>query len=170
MREELPDPNTHKKTNKPELEISTLKRREIQSPLIAGLLAGFISEIGYERTMEVASAAIQADALRVGKAMAEKYGGNTIEVLHRVIRDVWAEEDAIEFSALEETDQRLGFNVTRCRYAEMYDRLGLKEFGFCLSCNRDASLIKGFNPRMQLVRTRTIMQGAEICDFRIVVE
>ncbi|MCX6035720.1 MAG: L-2-amino-thiazoline-4-carboxylic acid hydrolase [Chloroflexi bacterium] len=159
-----------KKTNQPALEISNLKRREIQSPLMACLLAGFISEVGYDKAMEVASAAIQMDAMRVGKTMAEKYGGNTIKVLHRVISEVWAEENALVFSILEETCQSLSFNVTRCLYAELYNRLGMKEFGFCLSCNRDAALINGFNLRMKLLRTQTIMQGAEICDFRIVVE
>jgi hypothetical protein len=39
--------------------ISTLKRREIQSPLLACMLDGFIKEIGYKKAMEVASAAIQ---------------------------------------------------------------------------------------------------------------
>ena len=170
MSEEILDRSGSKKTDEPELEISTLKLREIQAPLMACLLAGFINELGYDKAMEVASAAIQSDAMRVGKTMAGKYGGNTIKFLHRVIREVWTEENALEFSVLEETDQRLGFDVTRCRYAEMYDRLGLKEFGFCLSCNRDASLIKGFNPRMRLLRTQTIMQDAESCDFRIVVE
>jgi hypothetical protein len=157
-------------TNSPTLEISNLKRREIQSPLIACILAEFISELGYDKAMEVASAAIQKDAMQVGKTMAEKYGGNTIKVLHRFISEVWAEKNALVFSVLEETEQRLSFNVTRCLYAELYDRLGLKEFGFCFSCNRDAPLLKGFNPRMKLIRTQTIMQGAQICDFRIVVD
>lgn len=159
-----------KKPNQLAYEISNLKRREIQSPLIACLLVGFISEIGFDKTMEIASAAIQRNAMRVGKIMAEKYGGNTIKVLQRVISEVWAEENALVFSILEETDQRLSFNVTRCHYTELYDRMDMKEFGFCLSCNRDAPFIKGFNPRMNLLRTQTIMQGAEICDFRIVVE
>jgi hypothetical protein len=159
-----------KKTNQHNPEITNLKLREIQSPLIASLLAGFISEIGHDKAMGVASAAIQKDAMRVGKIMAEKFGGTTIKELHRVLSEVWAEENALVFSILEETDRRLSFNVTRCLYAELYDRLGLKEFGFCLSCNRDEPLIKGFNPRMNLLRTQTIMQGAEICDFRIVLE
>ena len=151
-------------------KISTLKRREIQSPLLACVLDGFIAEIGYEKTMGIASAAIQKDAAQTGKLMAEKYGGNSIAELIRMVIEVWAEEGAIEFTILEETDQKLGFDVTRCRYAELYDRLGVKEFGFCLSCNRDAALIRGFNPRMQLWRTQTIMQGADSCDFRITVE
>ena len=156
--------------DQPAFKISTLKRREIQSPLLACVLDGFIAEIGYEKTMGIASAAIQKDAAQTGKLMAEKYGGNSIAELIRMVIEVWAEEGAIEFTILEETDQKLGFDVTRCRYAELYDRLGVKEFGFCLSCNRDAALIRGFNPRMQLWRAQTIMQGADSCDFRITVE
>jgi hypothetical protein len=158
-----------RKSNQPVLEITNLKLREIQSPLIACLLHSFIAEIGYEKTMDVASAAIREDAWRVGQTMAQKYAGNSIKILHHLIREGWAEENALEFSILEVTDLLLCFNVTRCRYAELYDRLGLKEFGYCLSCNRDASLIKGFNPRMRLFRNQTIMQGAEFCDFRIVI-
>jgi len=157
------------KPDQPALEISTLKRREIQSPLIASLLRAFISEIGYDKAMVVASAAIQNDAIEVGKRLAEN-GGNTMQDLLRVIRDIWAAENALEFTVLEVTDQRLSYDVTRCRYAELYERLGIKEFGCCLSCDRDAPLIKSFNPRMKLSRTQTIMQGAALCDFRIIIE
>jgi len=156
--------------DQPAPDISTLHRREIQSPLIASLLRAFISEIGYAKAMAVASAAIQSDAVEVGKRMAEKYGGNTMQDLLQVARESWAEDDALEFTVLEETDQRLSLDVTRCRYAELYDRLGIKEFGSCLSCDRDAPLIKSFNPRMKLLRTQTIMQGAALCDFRIIME
>jgi hypothetical protein len=150
--------------------ISYLDRREIQAPIAACLIKGFINAMGRERAMEVAAEAIQGDAMLVGRKIAELYGGNTFTELIRVVREVWAEGGALEFDLLEETDQSLGFNVTRCRYAELYDRLGIKEFGFCLSCNRDAPLIRGFNPHMKLLRTRTIMEGADICDFRIIIE
>ncbi len=170
MHAEKSNPMNNEDTGHPAREISTLERREIQAPFMACLLAGFIRELGKEKAMQIASVAIQGDAFLVGKTMAEKYGGNAIKDLLRVIREVWSQDDALLFDVLEETRQKLSFDVTRCRYAELYDRLGLKEYGYCLSCNRDESLIKGFNPRMTLYRTRTIMQGAESCDFRIVVE
>jgi hypothetical protein len=160
----------HTESDPPALDISTLMRREIQSPLLACVLEGFISEIGYEKAMQVASAAIQKDAAQSGRLMAEKYGGNSIKELIRMVREVWADEGALEFTILEETDQKLSFDVTRCQYAELYDRLGVKEFGYCFSCNRDAALMRGLNPRMQLLRTQTIMQGADSCDFRITIE
>ena len=76
----------------------------------------------------------------------------------------------LEVKIREETDRKLSFNVTRCAYAEMYGRLGLKEFGTCLSCRRDASFAEGFNPGLKLQRTQTIMEGAPFCDFRFSFE
>ena len=152
------------------IHISNLQRREIQAQISVCLLRNFIDEIGYDKAMEVAMAAIQKDAIEAGKSMAVKFGGNSIHDLLRLIREVWTEENALEFTLLEETSQKLSFNVTRCRYAEMYDRMGIKEFGYCLSCNRDGPLITGFNPRLKLNRTQTIMQGAPVCDFRITLE
>jgi hypothetical protein len=170
MSEDRTNDPGFKTSTLPALEISNLQRRAIQSPLVACLLEEFSREIGPERTMEIASAAIRRDAAQVGEKMAEKYGGNSFTELIRVIKQVWAEENALEFTLFEQTSQKLSFDVTRCRYAELYNRLGIGEFGYCLSCNRDATLISGFNPRMKLIRTQTIMQGAPLCDFRIVIE
>ena len=44
--------------------------------------------------------------------------------------------------------------------------LGIPEVGALLSCNRDFSLVEGFNPAVKLTRTQTVMEGASHCDFR----
>ena len=44
------------------------------------------------------------------------------------------------------------------------------ELGALLSCNRDYSLVEGFNGTVDLERTQTIMQGASHCDFRFARE
>ena len=64
------------------------------------------------------------------------------------------------------TADRLSFDVTRCKYAEMYRALGLADLGASLSCVRDFALVEGFNPAITLERTQTLMQGAPHCDFR----
>ncbi|MCK4976541.1 MAG: L-2-amino-thiazoline-4-carboxylic acid hydrolase, partial [Anaerolineales bacterium] len=69
----------------------------------------------------------------------------------------------------EQTEDSFSFNVTRCRYAEMYVELGVPELGVLLSCNRDFALIEGFNPEVNLTRTQTIMEGAPFCDFRFML-
>ncbi len=120
--------------------------------------------------MQVASAAIRVDARESGKALAARFGGGSTRELLQVVQQVWAADEALEYDLLEQTKKTLSFNVTRCKYVEMYARLGIKEFGYCLSCSRDESFITGFNPHMKLVRTRTIMQGGEDCDFRFIDE
>jgi hypothetical protein len=72
----------------------------------------------------------------------------------------------MEMEVFEQNAERFSFNVTRCRYAEMYRSLGIPELGAILSCSRDAALIQGFNPDIRLERTQTILEGAPICDFR----
>jgi hypothetical protein len=126
--------------------------------------------MGQDKALEVATASVQADAMMAGKRMAEKYGGNSMTELGRIVRKVWAEDDAMTIRILEETEQALSFDVTRCRYAKLYEKAEMKELGFCLSCCRDEPFIKGFNPRMKLLRTQTIMQGSSLCDFRFVLE
>ena len=60
----------------------------------------------------------------------------------------------------------LDFNVRRCRYAETYRAMGLGDIGDILSCNRDGAFCEGYDPRIKLTRTQTIMGGASHCDFR----
>ncbi len=44
--------------------------------------------------------------------------------------------------------------------------MGLAEIGHILSCGRDGTFCTGYNPKISLERTQTIMQGASHCDFR----
>ena len=106
--------------DQPAPKISILQRREIQSPLLACVLDGFIEELGYEKALQIASAAIQKDAALAGKMMAEKYGGNSTKELIRMVKEVWADSGALELTVLEETGQTLSFDVTHCQYAELY--------------------------------------------------
>ena len=156
--------------HQPPLLISHLMRREIQAPIAACIIREFIKVFGYEKAMEAATGAIQADALEAGRMTAEKFGVNSLRELGRVVREVWCEDNALVIRMLEESDERLSFDVERCRYVELYDRMGLREFGYCLSCSRDEPFARGFNPRIKLLRTQTIMQGAPHCDFRFILE
>ena len=47
---------------------------------------------------------------------------------------------------LEQSAERLSFNVVRCRYAEMYRTLGMADLGSSLSCQRDFALARGIQP------------------------
>ncbi len=150
-------------------EIGVLKRREIEARILAPLINAFAAEFGRERVIEIAKRVIVGIARRQGKVLADQLGGNSLA--HFVSgKDPWVKGDALQVEVLETSDRTYNFNVTRCRYAEMYRALGIPELGVVLSCGRDFSLGEGFNPNMQLTRTQTIMEGAPFCDFRYRLE
>jgi hypothetical protein len=82
------------------------------------------------------------------------------------IFELWTRGGALEIDVLEASDARFDFDVTRCRYAETYREMGFGEIGHLLSCNRDATFVEGFDPRLRLERAQTIMAGAPCCTFR----
>lgn len=145
--------------------IGVLTRREIEARILAPLLEALGQEFGLERVLEIARQTIIDVARQQGAQLAQSMGGNDLERFAASL-DAWKQDDAMHIDVLEQSEDRFAFNVTRCRYAEMYRLLGIPELGTLLSCNRDWALIQGFNPDVHLERTQTIMEGAPFCDFR----
>ena len=148
------------------IKITHQKLREIQAPIVSSLICGFAEEIGYEKAMRIAGNVIREDAIASGKKMAKEYKGNTLVELAKIVKDVWAKNGALKIEIIKETESELFFDVTYCEYAQMYEKMGIKDMGATLSCIRDFSFLKGFNPQLELKRAHTIMEGAKYCDFR----
>jgi fumarate reductase iron-sulfur subunit len=151
-------------------EISLLTRREIEARIAGPLIRAFIEEFGKEKTLSVVKKVIGSLAQESGEQLATLVGGNSLHDFANGLSRYWESGGAYEKEELELSDTKYDFNITRCRYAEMYKQLGLSDLGFVLSCGRDYALLEGFNPKMRLVRTKTIMEGEDHCDFRITLE
>jgi len=145
--------------------IGVLKRREIEARILAPVLEALGKEFGRERVLEVAREAIADVARRHGRELHERAGGNSLSDFVQLL-PTWEKDGGIEIRVDEQSSERLSFDVVRCRFAEMYRELGIPELGALLSCNRDFSMIQGFNPDVELTRTQTIVEGASHCDFR----
>ena len=148
-----------------EPKLPLLEQREIKARVVGPLLRAFADEIGEERTLAIVARVIRGLAHESGAELARRLGEHTLEAFARSL-DRSRENGALELDVLEQSATHLSFNVTRCRYAEMYRALGLQDLGTSLSCQRDYALAQGFNPSIELTRTQTIMEGAPFCDFR----
>lgn len=142
-----------------------LQQREIEAKVLAPVLRAFAAEVGEARAREVLAGVVRGLAAQAGCDAREAVGGNAVADLRPVV-ERWRAGGALELVVLRDDGEVLEFNVTRCRYAEMYKALGLDDLGPILSCGRDAAMIDGFNPDIEFRRTQTIMQGATHCDFR----
>ncbi len=149
--------------------LTLLGRREIEAKIVGPLIRGFAAEIGREKALEVVRGVIESLAREGGAELAGRLGGASLEAFASAL-DLWSEGGALEIDVLERSPERLSFDVTRCKYAEMYRALGMADLGASLSCRRDFALIEGFNPAIALERTQTLMEGASHCDFRFRAE
>jgi hypothetical protein len=145
--------------------ISLLEQREIEAGVIAPLIRAFAREVGNERARAIVAEAIGELARQSGCAAAAALGGNQLMQLKQAVES-WKSGGALELTVLRDDAGAFDFNVTRCRYAELYHRLGLADLGPILSCSRDGKMIEGFNPAIEFTRTQTLMEGANHCDFR----
>jgi hypothetical protein len=145
--------------------VGILTRREIEARILAPVLDALGREFGRDRVVAVAREAIAGIAKEQGRAMAADDGDTSLTGFF-ARWEPWTRAGSLELRVIEASDERLAFDVTRCRYAEMYHALGIPELGEVLSCQRDAALIDGFAPDVTFTRSQTLMQGASCCDFR----
>jgi hypothetical protein len=148
------------------MKITHLQRREAQAPIVSSLISAFADKIGYDEAVDIAKEVIREDAILSGKTLAEEYSGNTIVELSKIVKEVWAKDDALEIKIIKETDKELFFDITSCGYVGIYEKLGVRKLGCILSCIRDFYFLEGFNPRITLKRTKTLMEGDDCCNFR----
>jgi len=147
------------------MTISLLQRREIEARVVGPIVRAFAAEIGEERARAILAGVVRELATLAGRDAATAIGDSSIAGLNVAV-DSWQQGGALSLDVLEHSDSDLDFNVTRCQYAEMYQRLGMADLGPILSCSRDGAMIEGFNPGITLERTQTLMEGASHCDFR----
>ncbi|GIV68502.1 L-2-amino-thiazoline-4-carboxylic acid hydrolase [Caldilinea sp.] len=145
--------------------IGVLTRREVEARILAPVIDALGEAFGREQVVEIVRQTIIKVAQEQGAQLAAAMGDNSLAALAESLR-FWTQDNALEIEVLAQDAERFEFNVTRCRYAELYRALGIPELGAVLSCNRDWALIQGFNPEIELTRTQTIMQGGPFCDFR----
>lgn len=143
-----------------------LERRRIEADFARRIYDELAKELGAEKARALLSRMIARAAREAGAAFAgAKAGRGSLEVMADAVA-MWQEGGALEVQWLNRSPERLEFNVTRCRYAEMYRELGIAHLGSILSCSRDGGFCEGVDARIRLNRTHTIQDGAPYCDFR----
>ncbi|WP_413205092.1 L-2-amino-thiazoline-4-carboxylic acid hydrolase [Rhodospirillum sp. A1_3_36] len=149
-------------------DISILEQRRIEAAFAKGIYDEMAARLGVDTAREILGAAVARMATAHGQSLADKVTeeGKPLDMeTFGGLQSLWTRGGALETTTREQTEEVLRFDVTRCRYAEMYREMGVAEIGDLLSCRRDATMIVGFNPEAQLERTQTIMGGADHCDF-----
>ena len=148
-----------------EIAIGHLQKRKIEARVLIPFITACREKFGDGPTREAVAATIRVLAAEEGAKWAGSFGGD-VAGLRALAETVWAGGGGMDIQVLDQADDRLAFNVTRCRDAEFFKELGLADLGSLIHCSRDHAMVAGFSDDLELTRSQTIMEGASCCDFR----
>lgn len=146
--------------------LSMIAKRRIEAEMLGHVYAVLKERHGREAAQQAIGDAVRRSAIEQAQRFAAQETKGTSLAAFIDSSRLWEKEDALRIEIRHKDERSYDFDVVRCRYAEMYREMGLEEIGHLLSCQRDGSFCEGYDPRLKMARTQTIMQGASHCDFR----
>ncbi|MGI9524428.1 MAG: L-2-amino-thiazoline-4-carboxylic acid hydrolase [Hyphomicrobiaceae bacterium] len=149
----------------PEKSLPMLERRRIEAQILKHVHEELRASHGVDVANKTIATAVRASSIEQARDMAAREDGGTSLSSFVELQELWTMGGALEVDVQEHSETAYRFNVTRCRYAEMYLEMGLGDIGHLLSCQRDGTFCEGYDHRLRLTRSQTIMQGANHCDF-----
>ena len=71
---------------------------------------------------------------------------------------------------VEDTDEAFEVKITECLWAKTFRDLDAADIGYAHVCHGDFAMARVSNPKIRLIRTKTLMQGHDCCNHRYVWE
>jgi predicted hydrocarbon binding protein len=152
------------------IELSALEYLTLAYGNIIFVIDALSKHFGRGEVLEALREAVVEEAEDRGKRMANYLGGNSIEdfIKHETqelyLPPELRDHNLMEWEIVEKEDDKLQIKVTRCLFADAFQELGDTDLGYVLSCEQDFRFAEGFNPKMKLERTKTLMEGHDFCD------
>jgi hypothetical protein len=148
------------------MEIPLIEQVKIQAQVLVPLVKALQAELGEERANAIVRKALGDLYRKYGERWAKAQDASGLGETAAAAFTMFAAGDALRYEVLKKTPDAFEANVTECRYAQFYSKIGAPELGFLLTCSADFAHAEGFGAGTKLTRTQTIMQGASHCDFR----
>ena len=134
------------------------------------LVLSLSKALGREKAIELLKVYSSEQARIEGAETARQFGGNDLATLQRVLttgasRNIWIAE------IVETTDRAFQVKATECLFARTFQEAHAdKELGYAAVCHGDYAWAEGFNPKIELRRDKTLMQGDSFCNHRYVIK
>jgi hypothetical protein len=133
------------------------------------LLKFLSEEIGRERLITLLKKHADEQGTEIGKMFAKRSGGNDFAVLKKIFNpDSPNFKNSLTMTITEDTANVHELKVTECIFASTFLEAEAGDLGFATICYADYNMASGFNPKVKMVRDKTLMQGDAYCNHRYI--
>jgi len=129
------------------------------------------AEMGREKLVEMLKRASSAAAEQDARETLKKNPKNDFATFAAEVRSSSPLfEHALTAKIVEDTQTAIEMRITECLWAKTFRGADAADIGYASMCFPDFAYAPAFNPKMKMIRTKTLMQGNDCCNHRWVVE
>jgi len=125
-------------------------------------------EMGKEKTIEFLKKTTTKRLTELGKVQAERSPDNTLNTYVEQFRSGYA--NTLKKEIVEDSEKAFELKVTECIWASTFLDAKMGDYGYAWVCWGDYAWAQGFNPKIRMVRDKTLMQGDCCCNHRYIYE
>ena len=125
-------------------------------------------EMGDEKAIELIKKLSDKSARDRGKMQAQQGGDSSLQAFVKPFKDDNIYGIVLTKEVVEDTETAFELKVTECLWAEAFREQKADDIGFAWICYGDYGWPEGFNPKLKMVRDKTLMEGHDCCNHRYV--
>ena len=125
--------------------------------------------LGPGKTAELLKTFSEERGTQDGRGSAARLGGSDFERLKKLFAPE-AFRGRVVMEVTESTETVHQLKVTECLWASTWRDAGAGDEGYAMICHADFAFARSFNPKVEMVRDQTLMQGHPCCNHRYVIK
>ncbi|MBE0675753.1 MAG: L-2-amino-thiazoline-4-carboxylic acid hydrolase, partial [Bacteroidales bacterium] len=113
---------------------------------------------------------VEKGSYQIGQGAAQRNGENSFSSYANLFKGP-AFEETLTMDIIEDTEEAFEIKVTECLAYEICKAEKCDgELGNACICHGDYAMAEGYNPKIKLIRDKTLMQGHGFCNHRYILE
>ncbi|MEN8251540.1 MAG: L-2-amino-thiazoline-4-carboxylic acid hydrolase [Bacteroidota bacterium] len=133
-------------------------------------MKNLMKQVGKEHFIKILKRASDMQYERNNKNEVD-YSSNTLQRwASDIIKGCEEWNTKLTYEVLTNNEKLFEIKFTECLWAKTFREAKASEIGFAGVCYKDYGVTKAYNPKMQLTREMTLMQGDECCHFKWTME
>ncbi len=136
-------------------------------------MKSFEAQVGKDKLIEMLKKASMESAGQAAKDLAKSLPKNDFTTFKSSFKNILVDrfwKHVLTLDIVEDTDTAFEVKIKECLWAKTFREADAAEIGYAAICHGDYGYASAFNPKVKMIRTKTLMQGHDICNHRYVWE